>query len=180
MIMKDLLDLDDLLIDRLCQPAVDWISQMREISCFGIARICIDISTVAWILSEADDAIAATKAGPLGMKMFQYALILVMLGALVTLRSVFERAGGTGSRGRAAQANPLRVSMATHRLILLVGLIGLLVQTVAGPVDFATVTRLAMSFFVTTGLYMGACMNRPPKRREYAAGNWQQAAAPTA
>ena len=173
--MKTLFDLDDLLIDKLCQPAADWVSQNKAINCFDIARICIDISTIAWILSEAGDAIAAANSGRLGLKIFQYALILVMLGALVTLRSVFEKAGGAAGGGRGG-ANPLRASMSTHRLILLIGLAGLLVQTVAGPLDFDSIARLAMSGFVTTGLYMGACLNRPPRRRQYSAGNWQAAA----
>ncbi len=98
--------------------------------------------------------------------MLQCTVIVLMLGALVTLRQLLERAGGaTGGRG--AQANPMRLSMAKPRLLLLLGLACVLIKTVIEPVDFSSLENLVMCGFATTGFYLGACSDRPPVRHKY-------------
>jgi hypothetical protein len=168
---KSLVHLDDILIDTVCQPIVDRIAEVVATDCFRIARVCLDISALAWILSQADDAITAANVGILGIEAFQYALIVAGLGAIMVLRSVFERAGGSRSRGQSEQSNPLREVMYIHRVITLLALVSVLIQTVLAPMDFASAALLAMQAFAAIALYMGACSNRPPKRCDYRLGN---------
>ncbi len=167
MIRNSLSQMDDLVIDSLCQPVVDWIRGMREISCFAIGRACIDVSAVFWILSQADAAAAASRTGIPGIMMLQYTLIVLMLGALVTLRQLLERADGAAGGNRCAQANPMRLSMAKPRLLLLLGLGCVLIKTVFEPIDFESAANLVICGFATTGFYAGACSNRPPMRHRY-------------
>ncbi len=169
---KNLARLDDTLIDKVCQPLADWIFESMTFDCFQISRFCIDLSALAWIVSQADGAVVAAKTGTSGLMAFQFTLIVLGLGAIMVLRSVFER-GGTAGSGRGARANPLRAPMYIHRLVCLLGLNNVLVQMVAAPVDLGSMALLLVGGFTVTAVYMGACSNRPPERRTYGSGDWQ-------
>jgi hypothetical protein len=158
---------DDILIDKLCQPAADRLFWTWEIDCFRIARFCTDISALAWIVSQARGVVAAPETGPSGIVVFQFALIMIGLGAIMTVRCLFERDGRAGGTSRARPFNPLRAKMFGHRLICILGLVNLLVQTILSPVEIASVASLTTQFFLTTAVFMGACSNRPPAHREH-------------
>jgi len=160
---------DDGLIDRVCQPLVDRIGQHADIDCFKVARVCTDLSALAWILSQASVTAAAVGNGVVGFEAFQCALILLGLGSITVLRTLFERAGG-GRKG--SQANPLRASMYTHRLACMLWLIGLLIKTAMTPVGFGSLALFAVGAFATLAVYVGACSNRPPQRREQRENSW--------
>jgi hypothetical protein len=160
---------DTALIDRLCQPLVDWVCQHAAFDCFKMARVCTDLSALAWILSQTPGAAAAFGTAPFGYEVFQFALIVLVLGAITVLRTLFERAGGTRQGG---QANPLRAVMYTHRFGCLLGLTAVFVKTAMTPIGFVELALLAVSGFATLAVYVGACSNRPPKRSEHRADNW--------
>jgi hypothetical protein len=162
--LRNFASVDGALIDKVCQPFIDWIDQRVAIDCFQVARICIDLSALAWIVSQAPAAVASDGAAPLGI---QFALIVLGLGAIMILRATFQRAGG----GR--QPNPLRAAMYTHRLGCMFWLAGLVVKTATVPMGLASLALFAVGGFATIALYVGACSNPPPKRRENWAGNDQ-------
>lgn len=161
--------LDDALIDTVCQPAVDRISGIAPFGCYRISRFCLDLSSVAWIVSQAGVTVAAAKSGVPGLMACQILLIILGLGAMSTLRSVFGRSSGV----QGGQANPLRPAMTVHRLTCLLWLAGLTAKTLMAPPDVASLALFAVSVFVTTGVYIGACANRPPERRRSDASSWQ-------
>jgi hypothetical protein len=149
--------LDGALIDKVCQPIIDWFAQHVAIDCFRVARICIDLSALAWIVSQASDAAASPGSVPQGI---QFGLIVVGLGAIMMLRATFQRAGG----GR--QPNPLRAAMFAHRLACLLWLTALLAKSTTMPAGLASMALFAVGGFATVALYVGACSNPPPTRRE--------------
>jgi hypothetical protein len=162
--MQDgLVRLDGALIDGVCQPLVDRLYNHLASDCFRLARICTDLSALAWILSQAPGASEAAKTGNLDLGMFQFALIVLGLGAIMVLRALFERAGNGRNGGL---PNPFRAGMFTHRLVCLVWLAGLLVKTGMTPIGFGSLTLLAVGGFATAALYLGSCSNRPPKTRD--------------
>jgi len=146
--------MDGALIDKVCQPLIDWIDLHLAIDCFQVARICIDLSALAWIMSQASGSAGAT---PLGI---QFGMIVLGLGAIKMLRTTFQGAGG----GR--RPNPLRAAMYTHRLACLFWLTGLLVKTTTMPAGLETLALFAVGGFATVALYVGACSKPPPRQRE--------------
>jgi hypothetical protein len=169
---------DSTLIDRVCQPVVDWIDHHMEVDCFRVARLCFDLSALAWILSQAGGAALAVRTGVPGLQVFQFVLIVLGLGAIIMLRAVFERPGGAGGGGKGGRPNPLRAAMYTHRLACLLWLAALLVRTAAGAAEFGSLALLAVGGFATAAVYLGACSNRPPKWRERRADNGNRCLAP--
>jgi len=171
--LKNLANLDDALIDRLCQPVADWIFQSFTFDCFRTARLCIDLSALMWILSQARAAVIAARSGIPGLIAFEVALIVIGLGSIMTLRWVFER-GGSSQGGR---ANPLRAPMFPHRFACLLWLALQLFQAPGAPLGLDTLTRVLVAGFATIGVYMGACSNRPAVPRDYRSGAWRPAEA---
>jgi len=164
---KSLARVDGVLIDKVCQPLVDWLSQHLSIDCFRVARVCTDLSALAWILSQVPGLSAMAKNGALGPELFQFGLIVFGLGAIMVLRVLFERAGGTGSGRTGGVGNPFRTGMFTHRLTCLVWLTGLLVKTAILPIGFGPLALLAVAGFATVAVYVGSCSNRPPKQQRF-------------
>ena len=162
--------LDDALIDRVFQRAVDRITRHVATDCFRLACVGTDLSALAWILSRAGDIAEAARSGaPLDVG-FQSALLILGLGAMTVLRTPFQRAGGAaGGRGR---LNPLRAGMQIHRLICLFWLVGLAVKAAWAPAGLEPMALLAMGLSATVAVYVGACSNPPPRRREQRVGNW--------
>jgi hypothetical protein len=158
---------DAALIDRVCQPMIDWIDQKVAVDCFWVARTCIDVSALAWIVSQASGAASLARFAIQGPEVIQFALIVLGLGAVMVLRRTFERPAG-GHR-----PNPLRAAMVAHRLSSLVWLAGLLAKTATMSFGLASLALLAVGSFATVALYVGACSAPPPKRREFRIGEEQ-------
>ena len=92
------------------------------------------------------------------------------------MRNLFQRTNRAG--GASIGANPLRAGMHVHRAVCLIWLVGLLAKTAAAPLGLAPVMLLAVGVFITMALYVGACSDRPPKRRDirHADPLWKPAA----
>jgi hypothetical protein len=151
--------LDETLIGRIFQPLVDWIAQYLLLDCFQQARICTNISAIAWVLSQGGDLSAAVRSGLVILQVLQTALLVVGLGSIMVLHSLFQRVGGQG-QGR---ANPLRAGMYVHRFGLLLGLVINIGRLAAGMGSGA----LLVMVFATAAVYVGSCSNPPPKQREH-------------
>jgi hypothetical protein len=147
--------LDDVLFERLFQPASDLISYRIGLSRTVAACFCIDIACLAWIVSRGR-ALSGAVAAWNGAAVFGLALPLLGLVALVSLRMLFRR---TGDR----LANPLRLAMQPHRAIALLMLVSSLVRLRAP--SLADAADLAMLICAASALYLGACVGRPPIRR---------------
>jgi hypothetical protein len=146
--------LDDVLIERVFQPASDMISNRMGLSRTAIACFCIDIASLAWIVARARELSGAVAASNTGTAFLDTTVLLLGLVALVSLRALFRRAAAR------KQANPLRLAMLPHRAIVLLMLASRLVQWQApGLTDGAD---LAMLLFAVAALYLGACTERPP------------------
>jgi hypothetical protein len=147
--------LDDVLFERLFQPASDLISYRIGLSRTAAACFCIDIACLAWIVSRGR-ALSGAVAAWNGAAVFGLALLLLGLVALVSLRMLFRRAGDR-------LANPLRLAMQPHRAIALLMLVSTLVRLHA----LADAADLAMLMCAASALYLGACAGRPPIRRDW-------------
>jgi hypothetical protein len=155
---KTFAPLDDVLIERLFQPVSDLITYRIGINRTATACFCTDVACLAWIVSRVRELSNAVGAWNAGAAFLDLTLLLLGLVALVSLRMLFRRAGGL-------QANPLRQGMQPHRAIVLVmlasGLVQLHTPIMAGAAD------LAMLMCATSALYLGACAERPPMRRDW-------------
>jgi len=163
---------DDALIDRVFQPLVDWIGDNTAFNGCRVARACIDLAALAWILSQTGNVARSVEAGNLRLEIFQFALIVVGLKAILVLRTLFQRMDGTRAARMGGAENPLRAGMQVHRAVCLLWLIGLLVKTGASPTGLESLALLAIGVFATMGVYVGACSNPPPQRRESRTDEW--------
>ena len=162
---------DDALIDRVCQPIVDWFAATMSMDCFRLARSCNDVAALAWILSQAGLVSDAFATGNVALAGAQGALIIIGLAALTTLRRVFD--GKQGSRSSSgAQANPLRPAMFQHRLGCLLWLGVQVLSTVSKPPGFAEILVLVMGLMTTASVYVGACSSPPPERQGRTSRDW--------
>ncbi|HQT75404.1 MAG TPA: hypothetical protein PLD10_00005, partial [Rhodopila sp.] len=108
---------DDLLIERLFQPLADFIAARIGISRGGSACFCIDIASLAWIVSRVP-ALSVAVVYWQGFAAFRdMVVLLVGLAGLVCLRILFRKAGGH------RQGNPLRQAMQPHRAVVLLMLL---------------------------------------------------------
>jgi hypothetical protein len=148
--------LDNVLIERLFQPALDFITDQSGVSRATAACFCADAASFSWIVSRAmglSDAVTAWDAGKASV---DFAVLLLGLTALTGLRTVFRRAGKS-------QGNPLRTTMRPHRAIVLLMLVARLMQL--QTFIAADLADLAMLLFAASALYLGACAQRPPVKR---------------
>jgi hypothetical protein len=157
---KTFAPLDDVLIERLFQPASDLISQLTGTPCRSVACFCLDLASLCWILSRAPGLADAVTAWDASTAFLDLLLLLLGMVALTSLRVLFRRAGGK-------QGNPLRPAMRPHRAIVLLMLVLRLAQW--HPSGLAGTVDAAMLMFATIALYLGACTERPPIRRGWAA-----------
>ena len=148
--------LDDLWIERLFQPASDLIQNWVGLSRASAACFCIDVASLAWIVSRLRGLSAAVTAWDSGHAFLDLAFLLLGLLAMLSLRTLFRRAGRK-------PANPLRRAMQSHRAIALLMLIARLVQLQAPAL--ADLADLMMLLSAASALYLGACADRPPLRR---------------
>lgn len=147
---------DDVLIERLFQPACNFIQP-----CFGIGRaaaacFCLDLASLSWIFSRTGSMSDAMAQDDIAAAAFGTTLLLLGLAALVSLRTLFHRVDGT-------QGNPLRQAMRPHRGIVLLMLVARLLQLEAP--DLGVAADLAMLLFVSFALYLGACVEGPRIKR---------------
>jgi hypothetical protein len=148
--------LDDALIDHMFQPASDVISNWIGVSRGQAACFCIDLASLSWIISSASglsDAVAAWN--PVGA-VTDLTIMLLGLAALTCLRTLFRRTNGK-------PGNPLRTAMQPHRAIVLMMLLARLLQL--EPAGVVEVADMAMLVFSASALYLAACLERPPVRR---------------
>jgi hypothetical protein len=157
---KTFAPVDDALIERLFQPASDLLAYRVGLSRATAACFCIDLASLSWIASRAGGMSGSVAAGNAGGATLEFALLLLGLAALISLRTLFRRAGGK-------QANPLRLAMRPHRAVVLLMLAARLLQLQAPGLGPAA--DLAMLVFAASALYLGACNERPPIRRSWAA-----------
>jgi hypothetical protein len=152
--------LDDMLIERLFQPASDMITHRIGVDRNRTACFCINLASLAWIVSRTQGLSDAALAGQSGTACLDLLLLLLGLVALLSLRTLFRRA-------RQNYRNPLRPAMRPHRAIVLLMLAARLLQS---PVpNLANAADIAMLVFAASALYLGACTERPPERRGVAA-----------
>jgi hypothetical protein len=162
MVKEKFRQVDDGLIDHCFQPVIDWLAEHTAFDCYAVARLCTDLSAFAWVLSQSNGLIAAIHAARTGEAAFRASLLLLGLGALMVLRTLFQRSGGAGA---ANCANPLRAGMHVHRFICVSWLLGLMFKAAIGPSGLDGYTALAVGLCGTAAVYFASCSNRPPARR---------------
>ena len=156
---KTFAPVDDVLIERLFQPASDLITQRIGLSRAKAACFCIDLASLSWIASRVRGISGSVTEWNASGAFLDFALLLLGLVALISLRTLFRRAVGK-------HGNPLRLAMQPHRAVVLMMLIARLVQLQAPGLGEAA--DLAMLVFAASALYLGACTERPPIRRGWA------------
>jgi hypothetical protein len=154
---QTLASVDDVLIERLFQPASDVLTHRVGLSRTTAPYFFTDLASLAWIVSRVPEMSALVAAWDAGAAFLVLALLLLGLGALVSLRMVFQRTERTLS-------NPLRRVMRPHRAIVLLMLVSSLVQLRAP--GLANIADLVMLLGIASALYLGACAERPPIRRD--------------
>lgn len=155
--------LDDVLIERVFQPVTDLTATRLGLGRLVLTCACLDAASLTWLMSRLPELTGDREA----TMCLQGMLLLLGLTALVSLRSLFRRAG------HRPQGNPLRQAMRPHRAVILLLLSARLLQW-HGP-NLADAADLLMLLFSSVALYLGACAERPPLRRP-----WPQRAAANA
>lgn len=148
--------LDDVLFDKFFQPASDLIAHRAGIARTLAACWCVDAASLAWIGSRVPNLSETVKAWNSTQAFTGLAMLLLGLVALVSLRTLFRRAG-------AKSANPLRAAMRPHRAIALLMLVAQIAQL--RGFGLADVADMAMLICAAAAMYLGACAERPPVRR---------------
>jgi hypothetical protein len=157
---KTFAPVDDVLIERLFQPVSDVLAYRTGLGRATAACFCIDLASLSWIASRAGEMSGSVAAGNAGAAVLEFSFLLLGLAALISLRTLFRRAGGK-------QGNPLRLAMRPHRAVVLLMLAARLLQLQAPGLGEAA--DLAMLMFAASALYLGACNERPPVRRRWLA-----------
>jgi hypothetical protein len=152
--------LDDVLIERLFQPLADLIWHRTGLGRATAACFCLDVTALSWIVSRSAGMSDAVTAWDAATAFLDLAVLLLGLVALTSLRTLFRRAG-------LQQGNLVRPAMRPHRAIVLLMLGARLTQLPAS--DLTGAADIAMLLFAVSGLYLGACSERPPVRRGSAA-----------
>lgn len=153
---KTFAPIDDALIERLFQPASDLITQRLGFGRASAACFLIDIASLSWIVSRARGLADAVATWDATMSFLDTATLLLGLIALISLRTLFRRAGSK-------LGNPLRQAMRPHRAVVLLMLASRVAQLRSpAATDIADVAMLVCA---ASALYLGACTERPPLRR---------------
>jgi hypothetical protein len=147
---------DDLLIERLFQPASDTIACHIGISQRTSIGLCLDAASIAWIVSRAPSLSAAVGAWNATAAFLELAFLMLGLTALLSLRILFRRP-------KERQGNPLRPAMQPHRAMVLLMLAASVLQLPTPGV--AEAADIVMLTFATLSLYLGACTDQPPLHR---------------
>lgn len=158
--------IDDVLIDRLFQPLADWMNHYLAFGTGRAARAAIDLASLAWILAQAGAVADAVALHDARSCVFFAGAVVLGLCAFSILRNVFQRADSANNAGAQTQANPLRPGMQLHRVVCLTWMIALAIKTIAAPFELTSLALFAVGVFATAAVYIGACTNQPPKRRE--------------
>jgi hypothetical protein len=157
---KSFAPLDDVLIERLFQPASDFVSNRLGFSRATAACFCIDFASLAWIASRVRGLSDAVTARDASTAFLDLSFLLLGLVAMIALRTVLRKAEGK-------QGNPLRPAMQPHRAIVLLLLLADVVQLQAP--SLANTADLVMLAFAASAMYLGACAERPPVRHGWPA-----------
>jgi hypothetical protein len=153
---KTFVALDDALIERVFQPVFNFVSRRLGVTRAVAACFCIDIASLAWIVSRAQGVSDAVAAWDATTAFLDSALLLLGFTALISLRTLFRRA--TAKK----QTNPLRLAMQPHRAVVLLMLVARLAQL--QPIGLADIADLGMLACAAAALYLGACIEPPPLR----------------
>lgn len=154
--LKTFVSFDDWLIERVFQPLCAFISGACSLRRVQAACLCLDVASLAWILSRMDGLSQAVTEWDPTHALFSMAVLLTGLVALTALRTLFRRHNRLG-------ANPLRLAMRPHRGVLLLMLATRLVQMQG--FGRAEIADGAMLLAAALALYLGACVEPPPVRR---------------
>ncbi len=157
---KTFASIDDTLIERLFQPVTDRLANRLGFGRANAACACIDAASLSWIVSRARGLSDAAESWQVATSFFEVSILLLGLVALLSLRTLFRRAG-------TRQANPLRQAMRPHRAIVLLMLAARLAQL--HTPNLSDLADVAMLVCAGSALYLGACAERPPLRRAAAA-----------
>jgi hypothetical protein len=152
--------LDGALIERVFQPVCDWLLRQTGITRTRTTCLCLDAAALAWILSRTQGLSDLAAHWEAGSAAVSFAVLLLGLVALISLRTLFRRAGDR------KPANPLRLAMLPHRAVLLLMLVSRLVQLR----DLGDAADLLMLVCAVAALYLGACVERPRLRRRSGSG----------
>lgn len=148
---------DELLIERVFQPACNVLADRFGITRRGAAGFCLDIACLGWIIARVPPLSQEVMAWKAMAATFDLVILLLGLTALTGLRTVFRR------RADVRQANPLRQTMRPHRAVLLLMFLARLGQLQEpGLTEYADI---AMLLAAIAALYLGACAGRPPVHR---------------
>jgi hypothetical protein len=153
---KTFVALDDALIERVFQPVFNFVSRRLGVTRAVAACFCVDIASLAWIISRAQGASDAVAAWDAITVFLDGALLLLGVIALISLRTLFRRAAAK------KQANPLRLAMQPHRAVVLLMLVARLAQL--QPISLTDTADLVMLTCAAAALYLGACAEPPPLR----------------
>jgi len=148
--------LDDALFERLFQPLTSLLTYRFGLRRRPLACLCIDAATIGWIVARAGGLSRVIAEGDGASAALRLVLLLLGIGALISLRSLFRRIGDR-------TANPLRVAMQPHRAVILLLLAARVLHPANGSLH--EVADLAMLLFTWAALYLGACSEPPPVRR---------------
>lgn len=145
--------LDDALIEHVFQPASNFISYRVGLGRVTVACWCIDSACLFSIVSKARDISGAFMTLDASSCELNTGILLLVLTALVSLRTLFRRMA-------LRRANPLRATMQPYRAIVLLMLVAGLAQP--GTPDAARAADVVMLASAAAALYLGACSEPPP------------------
>jgi hypothetical protein len=99
-VRKTFAPVDNVLIERLFQPVSDLITQRIGLSRAAVTCFCIDLASLCWIASRAGGLSGSVAEWNASGAFLDCSLLLLGLVALISLRTLFRRAGEK-------QGNPL-------------------------------------------------------------------------
>jgi hypothetical protein len=134
------------------------IVQRIRLSRTAAACCCVNVASLAWIISCAPGLAGAVAAEDASGSAADLALLLLGLGAMASLRTLFRRTGFN-------HANRLRQTMRLHRAVVLLMLVSRMVQL--HGLGLPGAAELVMLLGATAALYLGACTEPPPVRRAW-------------
>jgi len=156
--LAGLTNFDELLIERVFQPLSHVLAARFGVARSSAAAFFVDIAALGWIVARGPGLARDVMAWHAATATLHLLLLLLGLTALTVLGSLFQRHAGL------RHANPLRQTMRPHRAVLLILLLVRLAQFQEPALTECA--DLAMLAAAVVAVYLGACAERPPVRRD--------------